>query len=328
VEIRKNWLAILLLTILGTVPLVLFSLGYDYLSLATKLVCLALAAASLNLILGYGGMVSFGHAVFIGIGAYSVGIPAYHSIYGELDWLASSNGLFHILLAGCFSGLFALITGAISLRTKGIHFIMITLAFSQMMFYFFVSLETYGGDDGLTLDERSQLPLINLDNPVHMFLLSFVILVIALFVLNRIVNSRFGMVLRGAKDNEERMRAIGYNTFAYRLTAYVIAGVMGGIAGALLANSEAFIFPEMIDWTRSGELIFMVLLGSAGTIIGPIVGAAVFIGVEEFLPVLMNSVYPGSGVFWHLPFGIALIISVLFARKGLVSLLLGRKADD
>lgn len=319
--INKNSIfSFIILGGLGIIPLVLFAMGMDHLSLATRIACLGLVAVSLNFILGYGGMVSFGHAVFIGIGAYAVGIPSYHATYGELEFLASSNGFFHILLAMVLSGLFALISGAISLRTKGIHFIMITLAFTQMVFYFFVSLETYGGDDGLTLDVRSELAPLNLDNSVQMFLLSFAALLLGLFLTYKMVNSRFGMVLQGAKANEERMRAIGYNTFAYKLTAYVISGMMGGLAGALLANSEAFIFPEMIDWTRSGELIFMVLLGGAGTILGPVVGAIAFVIVEHFLPILMNIVYPGSGIFWHLPFGIALIVSVMFARKGLLSL--------
>lgn len=325
---RSGIVTTLVLLALGVVPVVLYSFGHDYLGLATKLVCLAIAASSLNLILGYGGMVSFGHAVFIGIGAYAVGIPAYHATYGDFDAIATYSGVAHFAAAMVLSGLFALVTGAISLRTKGIHFIMITMAFSQMMFFFFVSLETYGGDDGLTLDARSELPGLSLDNPVQMFALTFAILVIVLFLLHKIVHSRFGMVLRGAKDNEERMRAIGYNTFAYRLTAYFIAGVLCGLSGALLANSESFIFPEMIDWTRSGELIFMVLLGGSGTIIGPILGAIAFVMVEHFLPIVMNLVMAGSGIYWHLPFGVMLLLVVLYARGGLASVLLPEAGVD
>ncbi len=310
---RTGIINIVVLGALGIIPLVFYYSGQTfYLDLATRLVCLAIAAASLNLALGFGGMVSFGHAVFIGIGAYAVGIPAYHALYGEFDIIASNAGLFHVLLTVVFSALFALITGAISLRTKGIHFIMITLAFSQMMYYFFVSLDTYGGDDGLTIDSRSEFPVINLDNSVQLFVLCFAILLICLFIIHKIVNSRFGMVLQGAKENEERMQSIGYNTFVYRLTAYVIAGTMCGLAGALLGNFTTFISPEMIDWTRSGELIFMVLLGGAGTLVGPVIGAAIFVLVEEVLS--------GFTVYWHLPFGVMLILAVLFARKGLLSL--------
>jgi len=318
---KSGWLNLIILASTGIIPLLFYMAGQAfYLDLATRLVCLSIAAVSLNLILGYGGMISFGHAVFIGIGAYAVGIPAYHATYGEFELIASYNGFLHILMAVVFSSLFALVTGAISLRTKGIHFIMITMAFSQMIFFFLVSLETYGGDDGLTIDVRSELPALSLDNAVQMFVLCYAILLLVIYAIFRIVNSRFGMVLQGAKDNEERMRAIGFNTFKYRLTAYVIAGAMCGLSGALLGNFTTFISPEMIDWTRSGELIFMVLLGGSGTLAGPIIGAAVFVVLEEIL-----SSYT---IYWHLPFGIMLILSVMFARKGLLSLFVKEGEDD
>jgi len=314
---RNSWLNFIILACTGVIPLLFYAGGYTfYLDLATRLVCLSIAAVSLNLILGYGGMISFGHAVFIGVGAYAVGIPAYHATNGEFDLIATYNGFFHIVLAVVLSSLFALVTGAISLRTKGIHFIMITMAFSQMIFFFVVSLETYGGDDGLTIDVRSELPAISLDNAVTMFVISYVTLLLVVFAMYKIVNSRFGMVLQGAKDNEERMRAIGFNTFKYRLTAYVIAGALCGLSGALLGNFTTFISPEMIDWTRSGELIFMVLLGGSGTLVGPIIGAAIFVVVEEILS--------SFTIYWHLPFGIMLILSVMFARKGLLSLFIKR----
>jgi len=318
---RNTWVNIIVLAAVGLIPLLFYASGQTfYLDLATRMVALAVAAVSLNLILGYGGMVSFGHAVFIGIGAYAVGIPAYHATNGEFELIASYNGFFHVLLAVVLSSLFALITGAISLRTKGIYFIMITMAFGQMIFFLFISLETYGGDDGLTIDIRSEFPVVNLDNAITMFLVAYGVLLATIFAIYKIVNSRFGMVLQGAKDNEERMRAMGYNTFKYKLTAYVIAGAFCGLAGALLGNFTTFISPEMIDWTRSGELIFMVLLGGSGTLVGPVVGAAIFVVLEEVL-----SSYT---IYWHLPFGIMLILSVLFARKGLLSLFLKGGKDD
>ncbi|HHI82411.1 MAG TPA: branched-chain amino acid ABC transporter permease [Rhizobiales bacterium] len=326
---RSGWLTTGLLVLLGVVPLLSYYGGEPfYLDLATRLVVLAIAASSLNLLLGYGGMISFGHAVYIGIGAYAVGIPVYHATYGEFDLIASYSGFFHIALAVAASGLFALITGAICLRTRGVHFIMITMAFGQMIYYLFVSMETYGGDDGLTIDVRSEFPGLDFDNPVQLYLVCFAVLAVVLYAIHRITNSRFGMVLRGAMANEERMRALGYNTYAYKLTAYVISGIICGLAGVLMANFSTFISPEMIDWTRSGELLFMVILGGAGTIAGPVLGSFFFIAVEHFLPAAMDMFYKGAGVYWHLPFGILLILLVLFARRGLMGLLVREKAHE
>ena len=302
------------LVLLALVPLAFhFTDNEFYLTLVTRLVCLAVAAVSLNLILGYGGMVSFGHAAYIGIGAYAVGIPAHHETYGDFDAIASYNGLYHIAVAVGWSALFALITGALSLRTKGVYFIMITMAFSQMAFYLFVSMETYGGDDGLVIDTRSELPMVDLDDPLQLYFVCYGVLLAALYAVHRITNARFGMVIRGAMGNEARMKAIGFNTYVYRLTAYVIAGAMCGLAGALLGNFTTFISPEMMDWTRSGELIFMVILGGAGTLIGPVIGSVAFIVLEE--------VFKHFTIYWHLPFGIVLIMTVLFFRGGIMGML-------
>ncbi|MCP4407759.1 MAG: branched-chain amino acid ABC transporter permease, partial [Gammaproteobacteria bacterium] len=210
----------------------------------------------------------------------------------------------------------ALITGMICLRTRGVYFIMITMAFAQMVFYLFVSLETYGGDDGLVIDTRSEFPLINLDDPLQMYLFCYVSLVAALLIVRTIIRSRFGVVLRGAKDNNERVVTLGYNTYLYRLTAYVISGAICGYAGALLGNFTTFISPEMMDWTRSGELMFMVILGGAGTTLGPVRGSVIFILVEEVLSHFT--------IYWHLPFGIMLIAIVLFVRGGVMGLVSGK----
>lgn len=308
---RSSLVTLVLVALLGVVPPLLYATGHAfYLDLATRLVILAIAATSLNLILGYGGMVSFGHAAFIGLGAYAVGIPTYHEFYGGWDALASTNGWFHIALAVVASALFALVTGAISLRTRGVYFIMITMAFAQMVYYLFVSLEEYGGDDGLVIEVRSELPGISLDDPLQLYLLCFASLVVALVAVRTIVRSRFGAVIRGAKGNEERMTALGYNVFAYRLVAYVISGAMCGFAGALMGNFTSFISPEMIAWSRSGELMFMVILGGMGTTAGPLIGAIVFIVVEEILSSITT--------YWHLPFGLMLIGIVLYLRGGLM----------
>ena len=309
------------MALLAVLPPVFYFTGNAfYLDLATRLTILAIAAVSLNLILGYGGLVSFGHAAYLGLGAYAVGIPAHHWLYGGLEHLglATTSGMIQIPLAVAVSALFALVTGAICLRTKGVYFIMITMAFAQMMYYAIVSIEEYGGDDGLVIDMRSELPGITLDDPLQLFALAYVSLVVAMLLVRMIVHSRFGMVLRGAKGNNERVVVMGFNTYLYRLTAYVISGAMAGYAGALLGNFTTFISPEMMDWTRSGELMFMVILGGASTTIGPVLGAATFIVLEEVL-----SSYT---IYWHLPFGLLLIAVVLFGKGGLARLLTGKGA--
>lgn len=314
---RRGWITAAVMIILAVLPPVFYLTGNAfYLDLATRLAILGIAAVSLNLILGYGGMVSFGHAAFVGLGAYAVGIPAHHWLYGGFDALATTSGFVQIPLAIAVTAVFALITGAVCLRTRGVYFIMITMAFAQMVYYLIVSIEEYGGDDGLVIDTRSELPLLNLDNPLQLFGLAYVSLLAAMLLVRMITRSRFGMVLQGAKGNEERMVTLGFNVYAYRLTAYVISGAMCGYAGALLGNFTTFISPEMMDWSRSGELMFMVILGGAATTLGPVLGSVAFIVIEEILSSLT--------VYWHLPFGLMLIAVVLFVRGGLVGLLRGR----
>ena len=314
---RSTLITVFVMAVLAIVPVIFQLTGQTfYLSLATRLVILAIAAVSLNLILGYGGLVSFGHAAYFGIGAYAVGIPAHHALYGGFDLIASNNGFFQIALAVVIAALFALVTGAICLRTKGVYFIMITMAFAQMVYYFFVSIEEYGGDDGLVIDSRSEFPLINLDNPLTLYLFSYVVLVAAMVLVNMIVNSRFGMVLQASKGNDARTVTLGYNTYLYRLTAYVISGAICGLAGALLGNFATFISPEMMDWSRSGELMFMVILGGTASVLGPVLGAAVFVVIAQVLSDITT--------YWHLPFGLMLIAVVLFARGGLMGLMRGK----
>jgi branched-chain amino acid transport system permease protein len=297
---------VLVLVILALVPVfVAFSGNYFYLDVATRLIILAIAAVSLNLILGYGGMISFGHAAYLGIGAYAVGIPAYYEIY---------DGYLQITLAVVLSALFALITGAICLRTRGIHFIMITMAFSQMLFFGLVSIEEYGGDDGLVIEYRSEFPgLLDLEQATQLYYAALVSLVVFLFLISRLIQARFGMVIQGTKGNDRRMRSLGFDTYRYQLACYVISGAICGYAGALLGNFTNFISPEMMDWTRSGELIFMVVLGGGGTLFGPVIGAAAFILLEEVLS--------GLWLYWQFIFGLILILVVIFAKRGLMGLL-------
>jgi branched-chain amino acid transport system permease protein len=302
----RGWVTGIVLAALALVPLVAAMTGQTfYQDLVNRLMILAIAALSLNLILGNGGMISFGHAAYLGIGAYCVGIPAYYGVY---------NGLIHFPLAMVTAALFALLTGAICLRTTGVYFIMITMAFAQMMFFALVSIEAYGGDDGLVIELRSQFGgLLDLESNLTLYYVTLVSLLVCLYLMRRLVNSRFGMVIEGAKSNTRRMQSIGFNTYRYRLTCYVISGAICGFAGALLGNFTNFISPEMMDWTRSGELIFMVVLGGAGSLFGPVLGAAAFLLLEEW--------FSGMTMYWQLPFGLLLLLVVLFARGGIDGLL-------
>jgi branched-chain amino acid transport system permease protein len=273
--------------------------------LFTRIVILALAATSLNLILGYGSMVSFGHAAYLGIGGYSIAILAHEGITsGFVQWPVA-------LLA---SALFALVIGLLCLRTRGLYFIMITLAFAQMIFYVFAGLDRYGGDDGLTIYSRSKFGgLIDLNAKTQFYYLCLGLLVAAIYLVGRLVNSRFGLVIRGSRSNDRRMRAIGFPTFRYRLACFVIAGTLCGLAGALIANHTDFVSPAMMHWTRSGDLIVMVVLGGMGALFGPLFGAIALMALEEALSRVTE--------YWQIILGPLLLFIVLFARGGIDGLL-------
>jgi branched-chain amino acid transport system permease protein len=304
---------IVVLALLAAVPPLAALLNQPfYLDLLRRIMIFAIAALSLNLILGYGGMISFGHAVFLGVGGYAVGVLAYHGIEsGYIQWP----------VAIVASAIVALAIGAISIRTSGVYFIMITLAFSQMLYYLGISIEEYGGDDGMRLTVRSQFPgLVNLDNGTAFYYVVLGLLCLFIFVVHRLVNSRFGMVIRAARSNEARTRAIGFSPYAYRLTAFVIAGAMCGVAGALYVNHTSYLTPEFMNWTRSGELMFMVILGGIGTALGPVLGAAALLLLEDFLS--------GWTEHWQIILGPLLVLAVLFARRGLAGLLPGGGRDE
>jgi branched-chain amino acid transport system permease protein len=259
--------------------------------------------------MGYGGMVSFGHAAYLGIGGYTVGILAYEGIpSGFVQWP----------LAILVCGLVALIIGTLSLRTRGVYFIMITLALAQMIYYVGASLSRYGADDGLTIYRRSQFAGLNLSNKVLFYYVCLTLLVLSILLVWRLVNSRFGMVIRGSRSNDRRMRAIGFPTFRYRLTCFVIAGMICGLAGALLANHTEFISPAAMHWTRSGDLIIMVVLGGMGSLFGPVVGSVALLVLEEALSRVTE--------YWQIILGPLLLAVVLYARGGIDGLLarLGR----
>jgi branched-chain amino acid transport system permease protein len=318
----RNVVIAALVTALVLLPLYTWAAGNAFLlTLFTRIVILAIAATSLNLIMGYGGMVSFGHAAYIGIGGYAVGMLAKEGI---------TSGFVQWPVAVAVSALFALFVGALSLRTRGVYFIMITLAFAQMVYYVAVGLDRYGGDDGLTIYSRSQFAgLINLGNRTVFYYVCVVLLFAVIFGTWRVINSRFGLVIQGSRSNDRRMRAIGFPTFRYRLVCFVIAGMICGLAGALLANYTAFISPAMMHWTRSGDLIVMVVLGGMGSLFGPLIGAITLLVLEEALPQIIGAVgylITGRPVvaareYWQLILGPLLLLVVLFARGGIAGFL-------
>ena len=313
----RNVVIAVLMLLLAAVPVYAAVTANTFLvTLFTRVIILGMAATSLNLILGYGGMVSFGHAVYLGIGGYAVGILAQEG---------ASSGFVQWPVAILVSALFALLVGALSLRTRGVYFIMITLAFAQLVYYFGVGLDRYGADDGLTIRRRSQFAgLLNLSDRTQFYYLCLVLLVLTIYLVARLVNSRFGLVIQGARSNDRRMRAIGFATFRYRLTAFVIAGAICGLAGALLVNHTAYLTPDFMNWTRSGELMFMVILGGIATSSGPLFGAAALLLLEDWLQ--GSDLLPKDWVrdHWQLYFGIILVLVVVFAKRGLAGLFGGR----
>ena len=301
------------LALLLALPLAAHAMGDTfYVGLATRVLVFALAASSLNLILGFGGMVSFGHAAFLGIGAYSVAILMQNGI--ATAWVAWP-------LAIALTALVSLLIGWISLRTQGVYFIMITLAFAQMLYYLVISLKAYGGDDGLSLAARSMVGGgMDLSNDVHLYYLSLGVLVMAVVLMARLLNARFGHTLQAIRENEVRMTALGFAVFRYKLAAFTLAGAVAGLAGVLFANVNGFVSPAMMQWSQSGMLMMMVILGGVGHLYGGVIGAIVFLLLEEFL-----SHYT---MHWQLGLGAVLLAVVLFAPNGITSLLRSKVRHD
>jgi branched-chain amino acid transport system permease protein len=301
------------LALLLALPLAAYSVGDTfYVGLATRVLVFALAASSLNLILGFGGMVSFGHAAFLGIGAYSVAILMQNGIASA--WIAWP-------LAILLTALVSLLIGWISLRTQGVYFIMITLAFAQMLYYLIISLKAYGGDDGLSLAARSSVGWgVDLSIDVHLYYLSLGALAMAMVFMVRLLNARFGHVLQAIRENEVRMTALGFAVFRYKLAAFTLAGAVAGLAGVLFANLNGFVSPAMMQWSQSGMLMMMVILGGVGHLYGGVIGAIAFLLLEEFL-----SHYT---MHWQLGLGAVLLGVVLFAPNGITSLLKHKARHD
>lgn len=302
-RLAGNWLPVLLFVGFAAMPPIVGLTGGNYvLSLLTQVMIFSIAAIALDFIVGYGAMVSFGHAAFVGLGAYAAGILASHGI---------TDALVALPVALIVSALFALLTGTICLRTKGVYFIMITLAFGQMAYFTASSLAPYGGDDGLTLQARSTLAgFAVLANDRFFYYFSFACLLGVYLLCRALVASRFGRVLRGAKENPQRMATLGLEVTRYQLVAYVIAGAIGGLSGFLLVNATNFVSPAYMSWQRSGELIVMVLFGGIGTLHGAIIGTAAYLLLSEYLSELTEH--------WKMIFGPLLVLIVLFARGGII----------
>jgi branched-chain amino acid transport system permease protein len=279
--------------------------------LAMRIMILGMAAMGLNLVLGYGGMVSFGHAAFVGIGAYAVGISQFYGL---------DNGWIHVLISLLACGVLGLVIGFLSLRTTGIYFIMITLAFAQMLYFLLVSLEEFGGDDGMSIDRADFMP-IDLWEPLRLYYLIWVALLCVSLFLMVIVRSRFGVVLEAIRGNESRVEAMGLVPLRFKITGYVISAMICGLAGTMFASWQEYVSPDIMHWTRSGELMIIIILGGIGTLAGPLLGAVAFLLLEEWLPELMHVVAPEYAENWMIIFGPVLIAVVLFARGGLIGLI-------
>ena len=288
-------------------------------TLMTRAAIFALAAIGLNLILGIGGFVSFGHAAFFGLGGYVMGILAWHAQnYSPLlEWpllIEGTNSMPVIwLLSIILSAFLALVIGAVSLKTSGVYFIMITLAFAQMMYYFSVSWSAYGGEDGMSIYVRNEFPGLNTLDPIQFYFLCLMLLLASLWLVSSLIKSPFGLALNAARQSPQRVQAVGLDMHRLQLFAFVVSGAITGLAGALFADLNRFVSPNMFSWQLSGEFIVFIIIGGVGRLFGPVVGALVFVGLEHFLG--------GISDFWHIYLGVILLLIVLFSKSGLIGLI-------
>lgn len=310
---------IVALLILGT-ALVAWVMDEPFLiTLTTKAVILALAGVGLNLALGQGGLVSLGHAAFFGLGGYAMGVLASHAQtftpLMEAPFLIEGTNSMPViwLVAIVASSLCAFVIGLLSLRTSGVYFIMVTLAFGQMLYYFSISWPAYGGEDGLSIYVRNSFPGLNTLDPIQFFGICFVILMLVIYGVSRLTHSPFGLALNGARQNAQRVHTVGLNPFKLQLVAFTISGAITGLAGALFADLNRFVSPTMFSWQTSGEIMIFIILGGVARLYGPVVGAALFILLEHWLG--------GLSDFWHVYLGVILLCVVLFARGGLIGAL-------
>jgi branched-chain amino acid transport system permease protein len=315
-------LLVVLLLLLASFPLwQAFVASPAAIGLLTRIFIYAIAAVSLDLIMGYGAMVSFGHAMFFGLGGYVVAIISYHTFEGGalLGWSGSNAAVVVWPLAVACCGVLGLISGYLALRTSGVQFIMITLAFAQLVFFLLISLQSYGGDDGLMMTRRNALPLLDAARPETLYYVALGALALWTSLCAVLVRSRFGLVLQALRQSERRVVNVGLSPTPYRLTAFVISAMGTGLAGVLWANYAKFVTPDMVAWTKSGEFIAIVVMGGLGTLIGPILGAAVFICLEQMLSIWTEH--------WMIIMGPVLVLIALFGQRGIIGVLMrGRHA--
>ena len=322
--IRESIANTLILALLGISAFVLYFLEQTYyVNLISRLVVFAIAGVGLNIALGFGGMVSLGHAAFFGVGGYIAGISSLHFIEST-PWFWGFNGTNQMLLIWLtttfISILLSLIIGLISLRTTGVYFIMITLAFAQMIYYFAISWDSYGGEDGLLMSNRNQLFSYDTDNELFFFAICFSLLLIFLFLSSRLIRSRFGTALQVSRMNHIRLATVGISPFPIKLVAFIVSAVITTIAGALFADLNRFVSPDMLSWQMSGEIIIFILLGGLGRLMGPVIGASIFALLETILGAYTEH--------WKLFLGVFLLLIVLFAKGGLMEIVAGRKRHD
>ncbi len=318
---RQRGLFVLLLLAFIAVPFIAGALGNTYMiTMATRVLICAMVAVSLDLLVGWGGLVSFGHAAFFGLGGYVVAIAATHATQGGdiFGWGGTNEALIAWPLAMLVSAGAALVIGALSLRTSGVYFIMITLAFAQMLYFVFVALKVYGGDDGLSMTSRNLLAGARITDARSFYWICLILLAVVVALVGRLLNARFGLVLRGAKASERRMAALGFPVYRYRLVAFVIAGAIAGLAGALWANLGRFAAPDMLSWLRSGEFLVMVILGGSASLLGPVLGAAVFLILETQLAAHTEH--------WQVIFGPLVVLAALYMPMGLWGYVRGRSS--
>jgi branched-chain amino acid transport system permease protein len=315
-NLRDSWPILVVLALLALAPTLSTLLENPFLvRLFTRAVIFAMAAVALNFVLGFGGLVSLMHAGLAGIGAYAVAILAFHDYDGSKlfgVFAGTSNLAISIPIGMCLSAFGAALTGIVSLRTSGAYFIMITLAFNQMLYYFFVALQQYGGDDGLQILASLDFAGFDISKRATFFYVALAALTVELLFFARLVDSRFGVILRATAQNERRVTALGIPPLRYKLVAFAISGAAAGLAGALWATGQQFVSPSELSWVRSGDYIVMAVLGGMGRVWGPVLGAIVFVLLEAFLPSWTQ--------FWQAPFGLVVVLIVVFLKGGLIDL--------